>query len=158
MGTETSRKIFRPGNPNVKTKPELLGEPSTRLGLHLPTITQTKLTSSFAPKHVHERLMDAAVKPISVLSLACCWMSFKDLGKMRSYTFPSKGRMPALTKHPGGAGCLLLLLLAGQQWWYPVWDAAALPNHRNRRRQLLTAVKHDQDRSGDALASSLFHS
>lgn len=42
------RKIFRPGNPNFKTKPELLREPSTRLRLHLPTITQTK---EFDPKN-----------------------------------------------------------------------------------------------------------
>lgn len=44
---------------------------------------------------------------------------------------------------------------AGQQWWYPIWEAAVLPNHCNRRRQLLTAVKCYRDRSGDALASSL---
>lgn len=37
----------------------------------------------------------------------------------------------------------------------PVWDAAVLPNHRNRRRQLLAAVTCCRDGSSKALTSSL---
>lgn len=102
-------------------------------------------------------LTDVAVKLVSALSPACRQMSCEDLGKGR---FSSKGKMPELPKHPGWAGSLLLPspgrdTEGREQRWDPRCDAAVLPDHQNRRRQLGTAVKCHRDRRGDALASSL---
>lgn len=102
-------------------------------------------------------LTDVAVKLVSALSPACRQMSCEDLGKGR---FSSKGKMPELPKHPGWAGSLLLPspgrdTEGREQRRDPRCDAAVLPDHQNRRRQLGTAVKCHRDRRGDALASSL---
>lgn len=133
---QTGRKILRPGNPNFETKPEIVREPSTGLHLHLPTITQTNFASSLAPKNVHKRLTDAAVK---LFLLSPRLQSEMVQGPGANEILPlSLRREDASASKTPRLGWAALLPPPGRASEgraavvVPVLDVAVLPNHRNR--------------------------